>query len=184
MSSLLQLSYLLLWALVVFQGLVLLGLVRVVFAEGTVRTGRHKQHRDLQGEEAPAFEAQGLRGEAISNSTFTGSSFVLLFVSAGCQSCASVLEDLEPLKRKAGGPVVIVCSGTAELCATLAERHELDAPVVIDRDGSLTARFAVASVPTAVLVDETGVIRMYGNAMRDGSLLAERLDVSLQGVPA
>lgn len=181
MSSVFTVSYIVLWITVVFQGLVLLGLVRTLYRLQTdgVDLSTVSRAGNRQGELSPSFTATDVFGNPVTSEEFAGVPTLLLFTSPNCRSCDVALEDIESLKRKAGGHAVIVCSsGTDSQCLQLLELHELDVPVVVDSDSAISKLFSVVTVPTAVLIDEHGLIQSYGNPTHDGERVGERLTVT------
>ncbi len=88
------LSYGALWLLVIFQSLVLLGLVRMVYqiqqASPTL-SRRGPDSRLKTGERAPEFTALDLLGSPVRSADYSGRLRALLFVSAGCRACSLTL---------------------------------------------------------------------------------------------
>ena len=65
----------------------------------------------------------------------------------------------------------------AEIKSTL-ERHQLDVPVILDRDGVAAARYSVTSIPQTVVIDREGnVFRLF---VGGGPKLVEPLRQALQ----
>lgn len=177
METWLLISNLLLWALVIFQSLVMLGVVRTVYSnaethpEGTSTSGFSGR---LIGEEVPAFSAVDLAGQRFDQTQVTGTLTAMLFVSTTCVSCSTTLAELHGLQAKANGRVVIVCRAGHDDCARLRESYDVDAPVLVDEDLEISRLFDVTAVPTAVLIAGNR-IQSYGNPMRS-SEVEEMLD--------
>lgn len=166
------LSYALLWTLVIFQSLVVLGLVRVVYrAERDEPTiGPRPGNGQLIGQQAPGFRAVDVFGAPIDNSTLAGQTAALLFVSPDCSTCAPTLEELEALKLKANGTVMIFCRAGRDECRRLVETYGLSTRVVVDDDLAVSDLFGVNVTPTAVLVTGDGRVQKYGHPMRSEEL--------------
>jgi len=160
------LSYAVLWALVIFQSLVLLGLVRTGYR--LQRTGAPPGH--LRGREAPEFTAVDVSGEEVASVDFAGRLRAFLFVSPDCPTCTVTLEEMEALKWKTEGSVVVVCRGEPEGCRRLAETHEVSVPVLVDEELRVSELFLISSVPTAVLIDSENRIQSIGEPMRGEEL--------------
>jgi peroxiredoxin len=169
------LSYGALWVLVVFQSLVLLGLVRTTHgarsAHAHAGSDSGKEGADLLHERAPSFSALDLSGERFDSGELAGRAWAALFVSPRCRSCTVTLDELESLTWKANGEVVVICRGGARECERLVEAHRLSARVVVDDTFEISRAYKVRGVPTAVLVDERQVVQSYGNPMRDEELV-------------
>lgn len=181
MSTPVWLSFGALWVLVIFQGLVLLGLVRTVYALRGVHVlgyGR-EESEDLLHQTAPEFQAVDLSGSYFRSADVAGQARAFLFVSPNCQSCSVTSEELASLKWKAGGEVYVVCRGGALECDEFSEQHELGTRVLIDDSMEISRAFKVAAVPTAVLVDAADIVQSYGNPMRDDELV-EIVDKDLE----
>lgn len=160
-------SYVAVWILVILQGLVLLGLVRIVYqlqhTVGTAGVSEGGSKVGLKsGQIAPTFSAVTLSGALISSSDFTGRAVALLFLSTNCPSCVVTLYEMEALNYKVQGNVIVICRAKREECRRLAENHKLNATLVADEDEQISRLFGISSVPTAVLINESGHIQSYG----------------------
>jgi peroxiredoxin len=171
MSTPALLSFVALWVIVLFQGCVLIGLLRTVY-----RLNRGQLAEPFEsGSLAPAFVARDVRGEEVRTADLRGASSALLFVSPSCQTCGVVLADLSPLTRRVGGQLVIVCGGSAEECTRLTERYELTARVIADTNFAISRLYRVQTVPTGILIGPHGQIERYGSLMDDATALEGEL---------
>lgn len=174
-----DLSYLALWLLVVFQAMLLLGVVRALYRirQQGVGLGSAGEERRA-GEVAPPFTGRDLSGNWIGSDDFMGSRQVLLFVSPHCRSCETAVEDIGFLDGKIDGRATVICAGgTEEACTHFSEAHALDRPMIVDDDMAISRLYRVEVVPSAFVIDEEGRIESYGNPMRDGRLVQEQLSV-------
>jgi peroxiredoxin len=167
MSSFFYVSYGALWVLIVFQTLVLVGLVRTV-GSGPRGLGPPTGGARLLNTKAPTFDAVDVFGEPAGSAEFAGRLTALLFVSKSCSACTLTLEEMGALKAKADDSVVVVCQSSRDECLELIQEYELDVPVIADEDLQIGDRFEVSAVPTAVLIGDDGRIRSYGHPERDG----------------
>lgn len=179
------LSQVAMWILVVLQGFVLLGVVRVVHQRGTDSvTSLAPAHGErLSGQLAPRIETVDIHGNAISSDDFVGALRAVLFVSPNCGNCMVSLDELEGLKVKAPGTVVAVCLAGTEECRLMAEDLKLTVPVIADPDEYLKIGFDVTTTPTAVLVNRRGRIVQYGHPGRDGVDLEEIVTEQVRAEP-
>lgn len=180
MSAPFALSYTALWVLVVLQGVVLLGLTRIVhqLRAGNAEPARPRKKRAerLAGQLAPTIDARDVYGDEIDSEALDGGLRAVLFVSPECPDCMVTLDELNGLQTKVGGGgVVAVCMGDTEECRLLAEDLRLTVPVVADQDGRIGASFDIAKTPTAVLVNKRGRIVQYGHPGRDSADLESLL---------
>ncbi|HET8629148.1 MAG TPA: redoxin domain-containing protein [Thermomicrobiales bacterium] len=168
MSLPFYLSYAALWVIVILNTLLLLGVVRMVYQlQHSGGDGKLKP-----GEEAPPFRAVDLAGTPVRSADFAGRLTALLFVSPTCPSCTTTLAEMDALRYKAQGNVIVICRAGRDDCARLAARHQLNVPTIADEDEEISRLFDISSVPTAVLINAGGRIQSYGNPMRGEDLEA------------
>lgn len=168
MTWLFYVSYAALWALVVFQSLVVVGLVKaraVARAAGSASAGGLIGDEPFIGQPVPEFDATTVLGERITSADLRGAPSAILFVSPDCTSCAVTLRDLAGLRAKMDGNVVVVCRSSASRCESLAHHYDLVVPVIVDSDKQLSDRFGISATPTAVMVDAEGKFESFGRPM-------------------
>lgn len=158
-------SYVALWVLVVLQTVVLLGVTRALHDARQSGALMDDLTDTLRGKEAPAFSAEALSGEMITGAEYMGRQTALLFVSPDCETCAVTLTELEALRSKTSGSVILMCRSTREKCRQLAATYRLNVPVIVDEKLELSRLFRVAGAPTAVLIGADGRIEAYGMPM-------------------
>jgi peroxiredoxin len=183
MSAPFYLSYGALWLLVVVLTLIVLGLVHAMYSRADEEEGGEPLNRDtvrLAGSTVPDFTAVDLSGNRIDKTNLVGSRTALLFVSANCSTCAPTLRELEALKSKMNGSVIVFCHGERESCGALVEAYSLTSPVVVDDDNSISELFGVRVTPTAVLIGADGRIESYGYPLHPAEF--EKLLASQNGI--
>jgi peroxiredoxin len=160
-------SYAALWALVIFQSLVLLGVVRTIYRANTrpVPQTPPSSNGQLIGQPLPKFDALDVFGAPIDDSSLVGRLSALLFVAPDCSTCIASLDEVDALKLKANGSVVVVCRAGQDECRKLSETYGLEVPVIVDEDRRISELFGVQVTPTAVLVGRSGRIQTYGHPM-------------------
>jgi len=168
MSTPFYLSYAALWILVILQSLILLGLVRMVaqLQQGGV-AGGSRDGGMTSGQAAPPFSTMDLSGAPIDSTRFAGRLTALLFVSPTCSSCTTTLHELNALRDKANGNVIVICRAAHDDCMRLAEVHQLNLPVVADEDEHISQLYGITAVPTAVLINAHHQIQSYGQPERE-----------------
>jgi peroxiredoxin len=170
-------SYGVLWVIVVFQGLLLLGVTRAMYARGQDAT-TSSANEDVDGLERgtplPDFTVRDVEGGLIQAGDFRGRTSAILFVSPTCPTCSVTLEELGALQSKTDENVVVVCRAATPDCQQLIDHYELSTPLIAGDDAySLSSLLRIAAVPTAVLIDADGAIDSYGAPKRGEEL--ERL---------
>lgn len=175
MSIAATMSHAALWVLVVLQGLILLGLTRALHqlqqnGGGGGGGNEPSASERLVGQRAPEFVAADVFGRPVASGDLWGRLTAILFVSPLCASCAVTLDELEGLKTKVNGNVVVVCLADTDECRAVAEDYQLSVPVLADPDERITKLYDVHGTPTAVLVGKGGRILQYGRPGRADDL--------------
>lgn len=167
MSAPFLVSYAVLWLLVGFQTLVLVGMVVALQRlQAGVPGGRSADSHGLPyGSEVPEFRARDLAGVTLTSEDLRGRLTALLFVTPTCSSCHTALEDMTGLEHKALGNVVVIARGSHAEVETLASTYGLRR-TVLDTDGRIAEAFDISRVPMAVLVDRNGRIQSYGEPLK------------------
>lgn len=154
-------SYVALWALVVFETLVVIGLVKAHGRGAAQRAPESESSAEL----APTFQAVDLVGDPIGSSSLRGDRAALLFVAPDCPACAASPVQVEALAAKTGAPVVVVCGGDADQCAALAADFPGDVRVIADERHAIGDLFRITATPTAITLTADGRIASRGYAM-------------------
>lgn len=109
------------------------------------------------GQKVPEFELRTPDGNVIGHDVFSGKTTLVTFWGLDCGHCKNMLEDLRSwdATRTNGDPQMIIFSeGDPERSASLG----FSSPVVIDEGHKVATGFGMFGTPSAVLVDENGVI--------------------------
>jgi peroxiredoxin len=161
-------SYVVLWILVVGESLVLLALIRALYANRPADQQAEPQSPAAVGAHSPTFQVVDANGITFDSRSLNGRSRAFLFVSTSCRSCIATLEELRALRTKVnGGAVVVVCRDRAGECGRVLPAYGLEARLLFDEDHAISDLFEITSVPTAVLIDADDRIQKYGYPMRD-----------------
>jgi peroxiredoxin len=171
-------SNILLWILVLFQSLVLIGLVRAVHllqmrSSSGAGASSAVARPSIVGKQAPDFDVSDVNGGAINLSAFSEPS---------CRSCGWTLADMSALGERARENLVVICRADENACRELGETYHLLPSLVVDEDLELSRLFDVDAVPTAVVIDESGKVRSYGHPMRTAELI-DLMDVGKPHAP-
>ncbi len=166
MSGVWLASYVVLWAVVLFQGLVIfillrqLGMLYLGTAQGVARDGLPV------GERAPHFTAPDLAGRVVSLADFRGLPLLLIFGSPNCAPCRKLIPDLNLLARQQGEElrVLFLSRGEVEEARRFASELDVQVPVATHPDDDLPDKYRARVTPFAFLIDGEGVIRAKGLA--------------------
>ncbi|MCI0627777.1 MAG: hypothetical protein L0387_40030 [Acidobacteria bacterium] len=174
-------SYLALWAVVLFQGLIILALMRQLeeLRKSAKHGGLTLEHLPTDSR-APEFAGVDFRsGRRVASRDLEGRGGVILFLSA-CPVCVRLVSDLNQVTTIDMPPMVAVCQGGDRACAGIAKGLPREFHLILEHSEEIAARYLVDSSPTAVFVDETLRIRGYGHPENVGDLklLIEQMGVA------
>lgn len=166
MSGIWLVSYIALWAVVLLQGVIIfvllrqLGLMYLGTAQGVSRDGL------AVGERAPDFAVQALEGTTLSLADFSGRSLLLVFGSANCAPCRTLIPDLNVFARELAHELRVLFLSRGEDGEARRFAREVDAqvPVATHPDEALSDAYKARVTPFAFLIDGDGVIRAKGLA--------------------
>jgi methylamine dehydrogenase accessory protein MauD len=162
-------SNLVLWLVVLFMGLLLVGTLRALSLvrwrlqqlEATTpsRLGRRGLKR---GTKAPDFNLPSVEGGDFALRDFAGRKILLVFTQSGCAPCRRIVPELNRLNKTGDLTVLVVNKG--EFVNTQKWACEAGArfPVLVQEDLSVSRHYEVFATPFAFLIDEQGVICSKG----------------------
>ena len=120
------------------------------------------------GSEAPAFELPDLAGQRKSLAQYRGQRVLLIFFNPTCGFCRDMVprlkEKAESRKQKAEMEpqrqphVLMISTGGAEANRTLLAEHQLDCPVLLQKEMEVAAAYKANGTPGGYLVDSEGKI--------------------------
>lgn len=162
-----------LWAIVLFEGLIILGLLRTVRdLQVAVESGRLPQRLPV-GVHSPRFRGTDLRtGAEVDSSQLIASELVVLFLSEACTFCRRLADGTRQVPVEPGQARIAVCQGGAHEARTFMDLLPSDVVVLPDPDGAVFASFGISSTPSAVVIGETGVVIGSGGPHHSGELAA------------
>ncbi len=119
--------------------------------------GMNGHRRPNIGESIPDFKVTDLNGRELTKKSFEGHRTVVAFSSPGCSHCGQLMREIKEweAERRSNDPhLVVFTDGDADHEKKLGLRSSM----VIDKGFSLSGRFGMRGVPSAVLIDEDGII--------------------------
>ena len=166
MSGAWLISYIALWAVVLFQGAMIflllrqLGLMYLGTAQGIARDGLPV------GQRAPDFDVANLEGRSVSLADFRGLPLLLIFGSPTCTPCRHLIPDLNAFahEQKENLRVLFLSRGEAEDTRRFASEFGVQVPVAVHPDETLPDKYKARVSPFAFLIDGDGIIRAKGLA--------------------
>lgn len=163
METLLIISSVLLWLVVLANVLLTLALVRRINANTPKPQGLPA------GVSAPDFKAERLNGETVTLAAYTGLSHTIafLFISTHCAPCRDILTTLkghEAAARQAGIELVLVSGDEREDTEALRAEMELELPLLIAPRASNTffTDYKISATPSFCLLNQQGKVQSSG----------------------
>lgn len=162
-------AFVLIWAVVAVEAVVLLAVMRLTVR---LKTEMYEAMPDVVKYDRPAggteveFEAPDLAtGVTLRSSELRGAPAALLFTTPhegeGGRS-EWLLDTIAGLRSKGEGRLWVLCDGSGAACSELSRLVGADVPVLLDREGRIRGRFLVTATPAAVLLDSEARIAQYG----------------------
>lgn len=112
---------------------------------------------------APDFTLEMLGGGAVSLSELRGQPVLINFWATWCPPCRAEMPAIQRVYeryRDQGFTVLAVDLQESEAqVAAFAGEMELTFPILMDRDGSVFARYRVMGLPSTFFVDQAGIIQ-------------------------
>ena len=159
-------SQILLWVVVIVQGVVILALARQIGVlhdriapAGALLSGAGPG----VGEQAPRMEVHALAGNAITlgGKLPVGKALLMLFVSATCPICKKLIPIAKNFAKSERLDVLFIGDADPPEQHRLIEQFELDAHCFVNGP-EVGMTYRVDKLPYAVLLDEAGVIAAKG----------------------
>lgn len=157
-------TYIAIWALVLFQGLLIVALLRDLsdLRRAAGRRGPPSAELPL-GSVAPHYAGADVRtGEMVDLQGMKEQGGIVLFVSPDCRVCRRLFTSLPGSEIETSMPVVVWCEGGDEACADFARHVPPTVPFLVDKGETIAARYYIAAFPCAVVVNRDLTIRAYG----------------------
>uniref|UniRef100_A0A7C5Z7D7 TlpA family protein disulfide reductase n=1 Tax=Caldicellulosiruptor owensensis TaxID=55205 RepID=A0A7C5Z7D7_9FIRM len=106
------------------------------------------------------FKLVSVDGKEYSLSDFRGKKVLLNFFATWCPPCRAEIPDFERFYKE-NRDVILIGINIQEDKATVEEflnSMGVTYPVLLDRDGKVSAQFGIEGIPTTFLIDENGKI--------------------------
>ncbi len=109
------------------------------------------------GHEIPEFSATDVNGREVTEKDFAGRKTLVAFSSPSCSHCVELMDQIrkwEPRRQPNDPELIIFTDGTADEERKLG----LKSPIIVDKGFKTAEKFGMRGVPSAVLVNEEGII--------------------------
>ncbi|MDQ5823999.1 MAG: peroxiredoxin family protein [Chloroflexota bacterium] len=173
MEQALLISSVLLWAVVLFNLLLTLAVVRKVNSiQDTHQVGRRPEPIGLDvGAQAPDFVAETLDGDKVTLATFAGRPTAFIFIMPNCEPCTEGMPDylsLASKAREAGAELVLVNVGAATATRELVNEFNVTTRMLIAPEGlnPFMSDYKMRGTPSYTYIDANGKIQSTGRPAR------------------
>ena len=149
--------------------------------------GQEEGPHPLLGEPAPPFKSVDLTDKPIDLATHLGKDVVMLdFWATWCGPCVQAMPEIDGVAEKfADRGLVFYAVNVAEDAETIKEflkTSELEVPVAMDPDGSITQSYRADGIPQTVLIGKDGKVQVVHVGFGEG--LAELLSSQVEDLLA
>ncbi|HEY2838352.1 MAG TPA: TlpA disulfide reductase family protein [Pirellulales bacterium] len=145
----------------------------------------------LVGKPAPDFALELLSAKKFQLAEARGKIVVLDFFASWCGPCLQTMPQIDKVAQDFADKDVHVIAVNLEeppqAVTSMFERHKLSMPVALDRDGAVSAKYGVTSIPQTIVIDREGkVVRHYigGSAKLGEEVTAVLQDLLKPAEPA
>jgi thiol-disulfide isomerase/thioredoxin len=169
---------------------IMLSVLAIMFIAAALWAARHKAYQFIVtshlNEEFSAFAVKDLQGNLIHSSELKHKILVLDFWSSWCGACLQSFPELqsayEKYRKNPNVAFLAVNMGrdgdTLERVREFINERRYTFPVAYDDGSQLSDRFEVKYLPTVLIVDQAGKIRLrhigYSKTLEDYSLLLSK----------
>lgn len=179
MESILTLSHIVLWLLVLIQFLFIAALARqigVIHVRLGPAGARMMNPGPQVGQAAPPLNTSDVSGNSVTIGAERGKRTLMVFISTQCPVCKDIIPNLKTLahtERDELEVILIIPNEDIEIAQRFVLDHRLEhIPLISSTD--LVSQYQIGVTPYAVMVDHTGIVRAKGlvnNAVQVESLL-------------
>jgi cytochrome c biogenesis protein CcmG/thiol:disulfide interchange protein DsbE len=147
--------------LLLVLGVAWIGISRAAGEEAMARSDRPPSPQ--VGFAAPDFTLETLEGETVNLSDLRGQVVLINFWATWCPPCRAEMPAIQRVYDEYHDQdftvlAVDVQEGEAQVTAFVEERG-LTFPILMDGDGSVTARYQVLAMPSTFFLDQAGVVQ-------------------------
>lgn len=171
-TLLFEVSYILLLASLVWEGLMLRNILRETVWFHQLLASHRRPLRLKAGTVAPRFTARMVgRPVPVDSADLIGWPTVLLFISSDEASSSDYIQlsaAIHAFWHKVDGQLYFVCKGAESTCTQLVRKHLIDGlshsadHIVLDPHGHIASAFLISTTPQAVLLDGKWQVKQYG----------------------
>jgi methylamine dehydrogenase accessory protein MauD len=169
MNTIVLVSAVLSWALVLVLGFLIVGVLRSLGLVNwrldqleLTRPSRLGREGLKVGKKAPDFTLASAAGGEMSLGDFAGRKVLLVFTQSGCGPCHNMAPEFNRVHDKGEHQVLVVNNGEPEETRQWAEEVGARFPVLVQEKFSVAKRYEVFATPFAFLINEQGIVASNG----------------------
>ncbi len=133
----------------------------------------------VEGALAPNVALETLDGDTVSLSDYRGQVVLVNFWASWCSPCRVEIPELASLYGDLGEQgfeiLAINVGENAEQIGLFTEALEMPFTILLDSDGAAARRYGLRGLPTSLLVDRDGVIRLVHVGIATDAMLREHV---------
>ncbi|MDQ0271129.1 thiol-disulfide oxidoreductase ResA [Cytobacillus purgationiresistens] len=141
---------------------------------------KDKVHKVEMGKEAPDFVLVDMEGESHRLSDYKGQGVFLNFWGTWCKPCEKEMpyinNQYKQFEDQGVQTLAINISESNLAVSKFLDRHNLDFPVVIDKDGQVRNAYGIGPLPATFLVDPEGKVVKYHTGTLTESMVREFME--------
>ena len=163
MDSIILVSLIVLWIVVLFNLLLTFALIRRRDSIFEVP----QQEKLPVGSIAPDFEAEMLTGERVSRTSLLGKATAFIFTTPNCQSCKELIPKIPAMTlqaKQAGVELMLVSLAEREQTEIYAKEHNLRLPIIVAPEtlNPFSKDYKMNGTPYYCAFNEEGIIQSSG----------------------
>lgn len=164
------------------MGRILTAVLLTVFLASACTPDMMEPPPPIEPYNAVPFKIESYAGADTTLADLKGSPTVLNFWASWCIPCVAEMSLLNKLRRereKDGLKVILVNhKEDKKTIKQFMDKHHLDMTILLDKDGSMSAKYEVIGFPTTYFIDGAGVVR-YSYM---GEMTVEILNAGLRAI--
>lgn len=125
------------------------------------------------GARCPTFSLPSCSGDTVALADLLGQRVAVVFVQPGCPSCDRLGQLLASRTSLRNHHLLLISSGDRARAEAFRREQHLVAPLLLDKGGTIARLYGAASVPTAYLIDEAGMLAGAARGARCWALVED-----------
>jgi len=162
MSTVLLVSSILLWVVVLFNLLITFRLIQIVAPD----VWAEHAPKLKAGQTAPSFQIQTTDGFEVTLASFKNRPVFLTFISLQCLACMQKLPEIQSfslLANQAEIQLLLICDADQNQAVMMIKEFTITIPLYIaSNDNPIWKKYKISEVPFYCLIDEKGHVQDTG----------------------